>query len=460
MMHKGIVVQIKDHYAIILTSDNSYVRLKLKGKMTIGSQIIFTSSDYYQPAKIRGGLFMNIKKLAIATTAIALLAIGFTTYKLNSTPSTIQETVATIIAIDINPSFQLLVDQDNLVLEVKQLNDDAKTIEVTNLIGLDAQAALEYIVQQAEEKGFIVTNDLEDDYVLVTAIDAQDDDDIDNIDLILTDLVEQTATSETMQKVNLALTKATKTQLQEATAQQTPIALYALGYQESVKEFFKEEAKTEQFKANGLIINQSAENNLKNMNEYVNEFKDEQYKEQLKTTFAQVKDDYLTAKDLYNQTQKAYQEVKDAESEEEQQLAEQYLLQLSEYKNLMESYQQQIDDVKDVLKEAQKENSSQNLGSVISEIANKNQELKGKLTEETKSNSADHRNDTETNATDHRQDQNTAASDNRQDQSLENNNLDENQNEEQEQNEETKQNEEKNQVEEANQNQVQGNSNN
>ncbi|MBE7086999.1 MAG: hypothetical protein E7369_01710 [Clostridiales bacterium] len=76
------------------------------------------------------------------------------------------------VAVDINPSIELITDKDGLVIEVHAVNEDAQILlSDKSLIGLELSVALEWITDECEAMGYI--NDSNTD-VSIT-IDAKTD---------------------------------------------------------------------------------------------------------------------------------------------------------------------------------------------------------------------------------------------------------------------------------------------
>lgn len=73
-----------------------------------------------------------------------------------------------MIAIDINPSFSLTVDDQQLVIAITPLNADARSMQVNDLVGWPADKVVEAIILRAQQAGFIITDDDNEDFVLIT----------------------------------------------------------------------------------------------------------------------------------------------------------------------------------------------------------------------------------------------------------------------------------------------------
>lgn len=96
---------------------------------------------------------------SVATLAITLLV---------QSTLTKQDPGSILVAIDINPSFSLTVDAEDHVLAIDPLNADAQTITATDLIGQHADDVVEAIILRAQQAGFIITTDENEDFVLIT----------------------------------------------------------------------------------------------------------------------------------------------------------------------------------------------------------------------------------------------------------------------------------------------------
>lgn len=135
--------------------------------------------------------------------------------------------VAAYISVDINPSFELATDNDGYVLSVTSLNDDALSLETTDLVGMSIEDAVDTIVQRATDAGFIDPTDLIDDYVVVTTVVTTDA----TADLQTTlsnRLALRVQNSDTLQSINLVEMTATDEEQTAARSCDTPLGVYLL----------------------------------------------------------------------------------------------------------------------------------------------------------------------------------------------------------------------------------------
>ena len=137
--------------------------------------------------------------------------------------------ITTIVAIDINPSFEVSVNELQNVVKIDAINGDAETIVFDDLIGMKVEDAVEIIIQRAGEAGFINIDDLVEDYVVITTISLKDrDEDHEAIQERIQDKVKD---SEYLQSLNIVSIKATQREKFEAEGKDIPVGLYVInGY--------------------------------------------------------------------------------------------------------------------------------------------------------------------------------------------------------------------------------------
>ena len=170
------------------------------------------------------------------------------------------KTVAAIVSVDINPSFELSVNPAGLVIKIDALNADAESLDTSNLIGLPVEEAVDKIVALAEDAGFIDITDLEDDYVLVSTVVMQGAA-AQLGDTLQTRIQDRIRLSEPLQCVYLVQLKATLHELTQDRDRDVPIAQNdnnetiqnQNGEMLSVKEFFSEEANRNAIKNRARI---------------------------------------------------------------------------------------------------------------------------------------------------------------------------------------------------------------
>jgi hypothetical protein len=96
------------------------------------------------------------KKIISALLALFMLVPAFMLTSCGNNAKAPEGTV-TRITVDVNPSIELMVDDENKVVSVTALNDDGSILLAGEaIVGMEAEEAVEYVVSLATETGYIV----------------------------------------------------------------------------------------------------------------------------------------------------------------------------------------------------------------------------------------------------------------------------------------------------------------
>jgi hypothetical protein len=156
--------------------------------------------------------------------------------------------VAAIVSVDINPSFELSVNNAGLVIKIDALNVDAQSLDTADLIGMPIEEAVDAIVVLAAEAGFIDLTDLEDDYIVVSTV-VSEGTPAELGDTLQTRLHDRIQLSDTLQCINFVQIKATLQEQAQARDEDIPVGLYVIngmiqtqnGELLTVREFFADD---------------------------------------------------------------------------------------------------------------------------------------------------------------------------------------------------------------------------
>lgn len=111
----GIVYEMEEKKALVLTPDGEFVVVKRQNHMLKGQQVTFDNKDIYREKK-----WIN-KYTAIASAAAAVFIAVFLllgSFNFND--------AYCFISIDINPGFEFSLDSGYRIIEAKAINNDAK----------------------------------------------------------------------------------------------------------------------------------------------------------------------------------------------------------------------------------------------------------------------------------------------------------------------------------------------
>ncbi|QOR34231.1 anti-sigma factor domain-containing protein [Clostridium sp. 'deep sea'] len=300
MYYKGIVMKVKKKYAIVLCDNNEYKSIKLKNNIAVAQKIMFTNDDIIDNNKI------NINKKLIAVAAVILIFVTSSILGINNWLNQREfANVVALVTVDINPSIKVSVNSANKVIKVEALNEDGKNLDLSSIIGIDVDEAIETIVSKARIGGFINNEDLEDDFVLITMIPVEKKMKVAEIE----DLIhKKIGKSDELQNVNIAMIEATLEQLSEAEEKSIPVGLLVINEagnidseDVSVKDFFANEEQLAVFANTGEIIEQDLEKKIKLVEKYLNVLESKDINvENLKTAFELSKKNFLKLKSFLN----------------------------------------------------------------------------------------------------------------------------------------------------------------
>ncbi|WP_017756329.1 anti-sigma factor domain-containing protein [Calidifontibacillus oryziterrae] len=182
---KGVVLEIKNRNAIVLTKEGSFENVKLQNgqHVEVGAEIVMpTKTTRFK---------IGSKSLALAAAAaiiVIFLASQLLPFNLNN-----NMVIAAYVNLDINPSLEVGVDKHLHIVEVTPLNEDGQKI-VDSYEGDITELTLTQFVNQtiniAKQQGYL--NDKKDILLTATAIDKQTVETIEtNIEAIKQEVSEQ-----------------------------------------------------------------------------------------------------------------------------------------------------------------------------------------------------------------------------------------------------------------------------
>lgn len=147
-MIKGLVVEIKDEYFIIMEPSGKYKRLIKRDGIEIGQKIFFAEEDIYRIAVHTRRQIPLWSK--VGTLAAAVLLI-FVSTLFNSIPFG----EYAVVSLDVNPSIEFVLDDKEKIIKVVELNKDASRLALGHLKGEDFDNGLKLLEQELKAKGYL-----------------------------------------------------------------------------------------------------------------------------------------------------------------------------------------------------------------------------------------------------------------------------------------------------------------
>lgn len=150
--YKGIVIELlRNDVAILLTDEGEFVRVKQKQGMEVGQTILFLDQDKIIDRPIP--FTPKKKKFIPIFAAIAAMLLLFLI------PNVKQQTAYAILSVDINPSFELELDESLTIVGVKTLNDSASQLVLEQVKGMTLEKGLEIIRNLLSDANYSLNQD-------------------------------------------------------------------------------------------------------------------------------------------------------------------------------------------------------------------------------------------------------------------------------------------------------------
>jgi hypothetical protein len=144
-MNRGIVMEMDAAEIIVMTAEGRFAKVPIDQRnCQIGEEILFTEVK----PKTRNSWITVGSFIAVAAAVLLLL------FNLNPGSTVVaNKKIVAYVSIDINPSVEMGIDENNIVLEIRGLNADGKEL-IKNIIytGKHIDLLTEDLLQEAEMK--------------------------------------------------------------------------------------------------------------------------------------------------------------------------------------------------------------------------------------------------------------------------------------------------------------------
>lgn len=157
-MNTGKVIDLNEKTAIVVTDDFAFLNVKRQSDMMIGNKVKFSESDIVKPKRM----------MPLYASVAACFAILLSLTVLFMQSNTGESDIYAFVDIDINPSFELSIDYNDQIIDVKALNHDAQiALGDLELRGKAIKEAMPDIILKCKEQGFIAPG--KENIVLISA---------------------------------------------------------------------------------------------------------------------------------------------------------------------------------------------------------------------------------------------------------------------------------------------------
>ncbi|MCG8481836.1 MAG: anti-sigma factor domain-containing protein [Clostridia bacterium] len=167
-MRRGMVIKQHNDFAIIATDDSDFIKIKIKEGMEVGQKIFFFDEDIIsmkEDNKKRSNM-SNSFKAAAALAACIVIAIMMNNPFVRDT-----QPFYAMVSFDVNPSFELGIDETFKVVQINAMNEESKRILDKELMGKPLRIAVSKILSDIEASGYALASD---NAILVSTVNFKD----------------------------------------------------------------------------------------------------------------------------------------------------------------------------------------------------------------------------------------------------------------------------------------------
>ena len=154
-MFKGIVMEIKDDYVIVMKEDGTLVRIQKKDNLKVGKSIFFFEEDIY--LKKESAKVIPFRKYIVPLGAIAALFIILINPMINRFSNNVSNTYA-VLTFDINPSIEFELEENGIIKNVKGINDDGIALGVENIKGMSFKDGVIVLKELLMKNNYLANN--------------------------------------------------------------------------------------------------------------------------------------------------------------------------------------------------------------------------------------------------------------------------------------------------------------
>lgn len=155
-MKKGVVIEVNERFVTLMTPDGEFIKTKnVRGSYQIGEEIsYYLSNDFGLEYKRAPFLNWKTLKVQVASVLAVILLLVMTIPIFN------QKEVYAYMSIDINPSFELEINEGLHVLSIIPLNEDAKTVlsKINQWENESLKVVTQKIIDQTKMDGYLKEN--------------------------------------------------------------------------------------------------------------------------------------------------------------------------------------------------------------------------------------------------------------------------------------------------------------
>ncbi|HHX18137.1 MAG TPA: anti-sigma factor domain-containing protein, partial [Clostridium sp.] len=161
MANLGIIVKIQEKSAIVVSEAGLFEMIKYREGMFVGQKVFYSEKDIISKKQKHKYFIPAIASVA----AIFILLMSYFRFFYS-------DEIYAYIAVDINPSLELMINEDSIVIDAVAFNEDGEMI-LNNIKykGRLLERVVYNIIKNSEEQGFILKSQEKEIVLISTAFE-------------------------------------------------------------------------------------------------------------------------------------------------------------------------------------------------------------------------------------------------------------------------------------------------
>lgn len=151
-MNKGLVMEIKDEYAIVMCDDGTMDKILVKPGMSVGQKLFYFEEDIVKTSSVNKNFRINTLMKSFGSIA-ALFLIIFTIFQ-----NVMFDKAYAVVSLDINPSIEITADNKQNIIKVEGKNIDGQDIDFKKIKGMNINDGIKKIKDILVEKHYLSNN--------------------------------------------------------------------------------------------------------------------------------------------------------------------------------------------------------------------------------------------------------------------------------------------------------------
>lgn len=150
-MFKGVVMEIKDKYVIVMKEDATFIKINKKEGLSVGKSIFFFEEDVYN--KLDERKVIPFKKGIIPMIILAATIMLILLPKVNFLENPANPYA--ILTVDINPSVEFSLDKSGEIIKANGVNNEANDLSLDKVKGMTLEEGILFLKNELTDRKYL-----------------------------------------------------------------------------------------------------------------------------------------------------------------------------------------------------------------------------------------------------------------------------------------------------------------